>query len=162
MVGRHGRLDQHRTCEDHEPLLAEIMARDPTWDWNDFLAGSKKAATYDGKLCGIPYRITTGIMHYQKALLEQAGITKLPEDLGRVAEGRIALNTAARSLRLRHVRAARGRRSISGFSPWLYSSGGGMLDFKTGEIFINNAKAVEALEFWSTSSPRTRSCRPRR
>ena len=32
-----------------------------------------------GKTIGIPYRITTGIMHYQKALLDQAGITKLPE-----------------------------------------------------------------------------------
>ena len=35
------------------------MARDPEWDWNDFLTGSKKAATYDGKIIGIPYRITT-------------------------------------------------------------------------------------------------------
>ena len=45
------------------------------FDWNDYLTGTKKAATYEGKLCGLPYRITTGIFHYQRALLEQAGFS---------------------------------------------------------------------------------------
>src|SRR5689334_16347599 len=39
--------------DDHEAIAARIMARDPSWDWDDFLAGSKKAASYDGKLAGI-------------------------------------------------------------------------------------------------------------
>ncbi len=30
---------------------------------------------------GIPYRITTGIFHYQRALLEQAGFSNPPETL---------------------------------------------------------------------------------
>ena len=38
---------------------------------------------------------------------------------------------------------------MSAFSPWLYTCGGDLLDFKTGEIFINNAKSVAALEFWA-------------
>ena len=36
-----------------------------------------------------------------------------------------------------------------GFNPWLYSNGGRLLDFKTGEIFINDAKGVEALQFYA-------------
>ncbi len=36
--------------EDHEPLLAQIKAKHPEFDWNDYLTGTKKAATYDGKL----------------------------------------------------------------------------------------------------------------
>ena len=37
----------------------------------------------------------------------------------------------------------------SGFAPWLYlQRRRRMLDFKTGEIFINDAKAVEALQFY--------------
>ena len=64
--------------EDHEALLAQIKASHAEFDWNDYLAGTKKAATYDGKLCGLPYRITTGIFHYQKELLEQAGISQPP------------------------------------------------------------------------------------
>ena len=34
------------------------------------------------------------------------------------------------------------------FASWLYSNGGRMVDFKTGEVFINDAKAVEALQFY--------------
>src|SRR5262249_36756637 len=47
---------------DHEEVVARMIARDPAFDWNDFLTGSRRAATYDGKLSGIPYRITTGIL----------------------------------------------------------------------------------------------------
>ncbi len=36
----------------------------------------------------------------------------------------------------------------SGYAPWLYSNGGRLLDFKTGEIYINEPKAVEALQFY--------------
>ena len=37
----------------------------------------------------------------------------------------------------------------SGFASWLFSNGGRLVDFKTGEIFINDAKAVEALQFYA-------------
>ena len=36
----------------------------------------------------------------------------------------------------------------SGYAPFLYSNGGRLLDFKTGEIYINEPKAVEALQFY--------------
>ena len=89
-VGMAGWIAPHLL--DHEPLAQEIVARDPSWDWNDFLAGSKRAATYEGKMSGIPYRITTGIMHYQKALMEQAGISKLPETFAELEKAAIATN----------------------------------------------------------------------
>ena len=28
--------------EDHAPLLAQIKAKDPTFDWNDFLGGPQE------------------------------------------------------------------------------------------------------------------------
>jgi len=33
--------------------------------------------------------------------------------------------------------------------PWLYSCGGNVMDFRTGEILINQPNAVAALEFWT-------------
>ena len=36
------------------PAGADQVDAIPTFDWNDYLAGTKKAATYDGKLCGHP------------------------------------------------------------------------------------------------------------
>lgn len=145
-VGMAGWISPHML--DHAPLAQEIMARDPAWDWDDFLAGSKRVGTYEGKLAGIPYRVTTGIMHYQKALLEQAGISRFPQTFAELEKAAIATNTPP----ARYGFGLSGRQGpaiFNAFSPWLYSSGGSMLDFKTGEILINNDKAVAALEFWS-------------
>jgi multiple sugar transport system substrate-binding protein len=134
--------------DDQEEFVAKIMARDPDWDWNDFLAGSKKAASYDGRLIGIPYRITTGIMHYQKYLLDQAGITKLPETFEGLRQAAIALNHPPERYGF-GLNGRQGAAMYTSFSPWLYSAGGDTVDFKTGEILINSPQAVAALEFWS-------------
>jgi len=145
-VGMAGWISPH--FDDHEAFVARILARDPDWDWNDFLAGSKKAATYGGKIIGIPYRITTGIMHYQKYLMDQAGITKLPETFEELHQATIALNHPPERYGF-GLNGRQGAAMMSSFSPWLYSSGGDMVDFKTGDILINSPEAVAALEFWS-------------
>jgi len=145
-VGMAGWISPH--FDDHEEFAAKIMARDPEWDWNDFLAGSKKAATYDGRTIGIPYRITTGIMHYQKYLLDQAGITRLPETFEELRQAAIALNHPPERYGF-GLNGRQGAAMYSSFSPWLYSAGGDAVDFKTGEILINHPEAVAALEFWS-------------
>jgi multiple sugar transport system substrate-binding protein len=145
-VGMAGWISPHML--DHEALAGEIMAKDPSWDWDDFLSGSKRAATYDGKMAGIPYRVTTGIMHYQKALLEQAGISKLPETFDELEKAAITLNKPPERYGF-GISGRQGPAIYSSFVPWLYSCGGGLLDFKTGEILINNAKGVAALDFWA-------------
>jgi ABC-type glycerol-3-phosphate transport system substrate-binding protein len=132
---------------DHEPLVAKIVARDPAFDWADFLGGSKQAASYDGKLIGIPYRITTGILHYQKALLAKAGFTKAPETFAEFETAALAVNAPPD----RYAFGLMGRQgpgSYSSFASWLFSAGGRLVDFKTGEVFINDEKAVTALQFY--------------
>jgi multiple sugar transport system substrate-binding protein len=132
---------------DHEPLVAKIVARDPAFDWADFLGGSKQAASYDGKLIGIPYRVTTGILHYQKALLEKAGFTKAPETFAEFETAALAVNAPPD----RYAFGLMGRQgpgSYSSFASWLLSAGGRLVDFKTGEVFINDENAVTALQFY--------------
>lgn len=145
-VGMAGWISPHML--DHEALAGEIMAKDPSWKWSDFLAGAKRAASYDGKTVGIPYRITTGIMHYQKALLDQAGISRLPQTFEELRKAAIATNTPPGRYGF-GLSGRQGSAIITAFTPWLYSAGGGLMDFKTGEIFINNDKSVAALEFWA-------------
>ena len=161
-VGMAGWIAPH--MEDHELLLQQITgASDPDFDWNDFLAGTKKAATYDGKLVGIPYRITTGIMHYQKALMEQAGFAKPPGTWPEFLKAAIALNTPPRALRVRHIRPAGRRRCSSASCRGCTPTAADLVDFKTGEIFINDDKGVEALTvLCRPGRPSTRSCRPKR
>jgi multiple sugar transport system substrate-binding protein len=146
-VGMAGFLVNH--FDDHEAVAAQIMARNPDWDWSDFLAGSKKAASYEGKLIGIPYRITTGIMHYQKQLMDEAGITELPQTFDALRKAIVALNHPPERFGF-GLNGRQGPAMYSSFSPWLYSAGGGTVDFKTGEILINKPEAVFALEYWSS------------
>jgi multiple sugar transport system substrate-binding protein len=145
-VGMAGWIAPH--MDDHEEVAAKIMARDPGFEWGDFLTGTKKAATYDGRMVGIPYRITTGILHYQRALLEQAGIAHPPETFAELEKAAIALNKPPE----RYGYGLSGRQGsaiLTAFYPYLYSAGGRLADFKTGEIFINRPEAVAALDFWA-------------
>ncbi len=145
-VGMAGWIAPH--MEDHEPLLAQMKSRSADFDWNDYLTGTKKAATYDGKLVGIPYRITTGIFHYQRALLEQAGFSQPPGTWDEFLKTALAVNKPPERYAF-GIFGRQGAGMFVGFNPWLYSNGGRLLDFKTGEIFINDAKGVEALQFYA-------------
>ena len=97
------RLDRPH-MEDHDNGGAADHREHPDFDWDDFLAGTKKAASYEGKLVGIPYRITTGILHYQKALMEQRRLRQPAGHLAGVPEGGDRAEHAAVALRLRHLR----------------------------------------------------------
>ncbi len=132
---------------DHEPLVQKIVARAPNFDWSDFLGGSKQAASYDGRLIGIPYRITTGILHYQKALLLKAGVTQPPGTFAEFLKAALAVNAPPE----RYAFGLMGRQgpgSYASFASWLFSAGGRLADFKTGEVFINDDNAVAALQFY--------------
>jgi multiple sugar transport system substrate-binding protein len=145
-VGMAGWIAPH--MEDHEPLLAQMNSRSTDFDWNDYLTGTKKAATYDGRLIGIPYRITTGIFHYQRALLEQAGFSQPPGTWDEFLKTALAVNKPPERYAF-GIFGRQGAGMFVGFNPWLYSNGGRLLDFKTGEIFINDVKGVEALQFYA-------------
>jgi ABC-type glycerol-3-phosphate transport system substrate-binding protein len=132
---------------DHEKLVEKIVARDPGFDWADFLGGSKEAASYEGKLVGIPYRITTGILCYQKHLLAQAGITQPPGTFAEFEKTALAVNAPPDRYAF-GIMGRQGAGLYSGFASWLYSAGGRLVDFKSGDIFINDEKAVTALQFY--------------
>jgi ABC-type glycerol-3-phosphate transport system substrate-binding protein len=131
---------------DHQEVVAKIAARDPAFDWNDFLTGSKRAATYDGKLSGIPYRITTGILVYQKELLANAGFAQAPGTFAEFKKAALAVNTPPDRYAF-GMMGKQGPGLYYSLASWLYSAGGQLVDFKTGEIFVNDSKAVTALEF---------------
>ena len=87
-------------------------------------------------------------MHYQKALMEDAGFATLPGTWPEFLKAAIALNKPPERYGF-GIFGRQGAAIFVGFVPWLYSNGGQLLDFKTGEIFINNAKGVELLQFYA-------------
>src|SRR5260221_2418135 len=133
---------------DHNEVVAKIMARDPSFAWDDVLAGGKVAGTYDGKLVGIPYRLTAQILHYQKELLEKAGFAQAPATFAEFEKAALAVNSPPS----RYGFGLMGKQGAGTFTnsiPWMFSAGGQLLDFKTGEIFINDDRAAAGLQFYA-------------
>jgi multiple sugar transport system substrate-binding protein len=137
-----------RHMQDHGKLLSDAVSKHPDYDWADFLPAVQDMATYDGKLSGIPYRVTTGILFYQRQLLEQAGV-KPPTDFAELLTA--AQATTKQGAPTRFGMGFMGRQGpamLGSFTPFLRSCGGRYYDPKTGEIFINQPPAVSALEFY--------------
>jgi multiple sugar transport system substrate-binding protein len=142
-----GWLAQH--MEDHEKLLASAAARHPDFDWDDFLPAIRDMASYQGKLLGIPYRVTASILNYQKQLLADVGFKRAPENWAEFQAACIATTKAGASNRYGlGIWGRQGPAMVGGYTPFLRGNGGDYFDPKTWEIHINNDKAVEALQYY--------------
>ena len=137
-----------RHMQDHHALMAAAAAKHPDYNWADFLPAVQDMATYEGKLAGIPYRATSGILFYQKPLLEQAGL-RPPTNFAELLS--VAQATTKQGAPTRFGFGCMGRQGpamLGSFTPFLRSSGGHYYDPKTGEIFVNQPAAVGALEYY--------------
>ncbi|SDR39770.1 ABC-type glycerol-3-phosphate transport system, substrate-binding protein [Rhizobiales bacterium GAS191] len=133
---------------DHNEVVAKIMARDPSFAWDDFLAGGKVAGTYDGRLAGIPYRLTAQILHYQKELLEKAGFAQAPATFAEFEKAALAVNAPPSRYGF-GLMGKQGAGTFTNVVPWLFSAGGRLVDFNTGEIFLNDGRAAAGLQFYA-------------
>jgi len=135
--------------EDHESLITRTAGRQPDWDWDDFLPPIRDMASYRGKLCGVPYRITMGILHYQKPLLEAVGIHRAPATFAELQDAAIATTKAGAPSRYGLGYLARqGPAIVGGWSPFMRSNGGRYYDPDSHAILVNEKPAVEALQFY--------------
>jgi len=135
--------------EDHEKLLAATADRHPDFDWNDFLPSVRDMASYQGKLMGIPYRVTASVLNYQKSLLAEAGFDRPPENWDDFLKALVATTKAGAPSRYGlGIWGRQGPALVGGFTPFLYGNGGGYFGGKITDIEINNGKAVDALQFY--------------
>ena len=135
--------------EDHEKLLASSASRRPDFDWDDFLPSIRDMASYQGKLLGIPYRVTASILNYQKPLLAEVGFDKAPENWDEFLKALIATTKAGAPNRYGlGIWGRQGPAMVGGFTPFLRGNGGRYFDPANWTVEINNAKAVEALQFY--------------
>ena len=117
------------------------------FDWDDFLPPVRDLASYQGKLLGIPYRVTASILHYQKQLLADAGFASPLDNW----DNFLAAAQATTKPPERYGVGIWGRQGpaiLGGFAPFLRGNGGQYFDLKTYEILINNSAGVEALAYY--------------
>jgi ABC-type glycerol-3-phosphate transport system substrate-binding protein len=131
---------------DHTKLLNDYVAKHPDFDWDDFLPAVRDMASYKGKLLGIPYRVTTSILNYQKQLLADAGFSGAPDSWDKFLAAAQATTKPPRYGL--GIWGRQGPAMVGGFTPFLYGNGGRYFDPKTYAIEINGPNAVEALQFY--------------
>jgi multiple sugar transport system substrate-binding protein len=131
---------------DHAKLLADTAGKHPDFDWDDFLPAIRDMASYQGKLLGIPYRVTTSILNYQKQLLTDAGFTTPPADWDSFLAAAQATTKPPRYGL--GIWGRQGPAMVGGFTPFLYGNGGRYFDPVTMKIEINSPQAVEALQYY--------------
>jgi multiple sugar transport system substrate-binding protein len=54
--------------------LSPYIAKDPSWNWNDFWLAARNVTTVNGKIIGVPALIDNLALVYNKRLFAQAGI----------------------------------------------------------------------------------------
>ena len=148
----------HAYVEDHNRLLASAAGKHASdFDMGDFSPRTIDAVSVDGKLCGIPYRGTIYILHYQKELLEAAGFSSPPSTFAEFQAAAAALTKSGAPLRYGLGTCARQGPAISNhFTPFLLSSGGSFYDLKTRKIMIDTEESISALEYYADLMTRHR------
>ena len=132
---------------DHTKLLADNAAKHPDFDWDDFLPAVRDLASYQGKLLGIPYRVTTSILNYQKQLLADAGFPTPPGDWDSFLKAAQATTKPPSRYGI-GIWGRQGPAMVGGFTPFLRGNNGRYFDPATYKIEINAPQAVEALQYY--------------
>ncbi|GAA1038723.1 sugar ABC transporter substrate-binding protein [Virgisporangium ochraceum] len=112
---------------------------------NTFVETSRNALSVDGKLYGVPIYNTSTLPVYNKALLDKAGITDVPDtwDEIRAAAPKLAAQGAAT---LNYVGAPEETLNLT-FYPWLWQNEGQVFAKDGRSVAFNQPAGVEALQF---------------
>ena len=137
--------------DDHARMIAEASNKYAAgFAWDDVPQSVRTIGTWDNKLCGLPYRVTMGVLHYQPEVLQQAGIDHPPGTWDELLAAAQAVTKAGAGKRYGLGFTMREGPAISdSWINFLRSNGGDLFDLKTHEILINKPPAVEALRYYS-------------
>ena len=133
-----------------DDLIKDKKLISPEFDWNDYAAPGRDAATYNGKVIGLPIFVDVSIMAYRKDLLEQKGI-KPPQDHTELEEAVKALHSPPTV----YGWCARGLKNAN-MTQWpcqFFNFGGEYFD-KSMKATLNSEGGTQSIE-WYTRMNRT-------
>jgi multiple sugar transport system substrate-binding protein len=133
-----------------DDLIKDKKLISPEFDWNDYAAPGRDAATYNGKVIALPIFVDVSIMAYRKDLLEQKGL-KPPQDHKELEEAVKALHNPPQV----YGWCARGLKNanMTQFPCQFFNFGGEYFD-KSMKATLNSEGGTQAIE-WYTRMNRT-------
>ena len=132
------------------PGLVDLTdwTQQPDVNWEDFVPGAREAATFDGKVLGIPALIDNLAIVYNKTLFDEAGI-EYPnadwtwDDLRAAAK---ALTDPSKKQFGFSYPMDASEDSVWHYEPLLWQNGGSILNEDNTQATFNSPEGVEALD----------------
>ena len=144
--------------EDHAALIAGASgpyAAD--FGWDDIPPSVRKLSLRDSKQYSIPYRVVMGVLHYQPAVLKEAGFDRPPATWDELRDTALAVTKAGGGQRYGLGLCLRqGPATINHWCSFFRSNGGRYYDPATHEVFINKPESVDATAFYGDLATRWR------
>jgi len=120
----------------------------PEVNWEDFVAGARDAATFEGKVLGVPALIDNLAVVYNKGLFDQAGL-EYPNDQWTWEDFRAAakaLTDPAQKVFGFSYPMDASEDSVWHYDPLLWQNGGSILTEDDTQAAFNSPEGVEALQ----------------
>ncbi|MBF9017535.1 MULTISPECIES: ABC transporter substrate-binding protein [unclassified Oceanispirochaeta] len=128
-------------------LIEALDDHFPKSEQKQFLPSTIDAASYNGKIWGMPFRTDAGVLYYRKDLLEQYN-KEVPATWNELKDTANEIVTAERAAGNVMYGLAGSMKQYEGLTcnavEWFYSNGGTVLD-KNGNVVINSPENVEIL-----------------
>jgi multiple sugar transport system substrate-binding protein len=132
------------------PGLVDLTGwtQQPDVNWEDFVAGAREAATFEGKVLGVPALIDNLAVVYNKTLFDEAGL-EYPNDQWTWDDFRAAAaeltDPAQKRFGFSYPMDA-SEDSVWHYDPLLWQNGGSILTEDGTQAAFNSPEGVEALE----------------
>lgn len=128
--------------------LDEFIANDPSIALEDIYPGIREHLTWNGKIWGVPYNISTPVMYYNRELFEQAGLDPVaPTTWDGILEA---------GKRIARDSTGDGNIDVWGldfyqwgwlFEAWVGQNGAKIVNADGTQFVFNSPEAIEAMEF---------------
>ena len=130
--------------------ILDYIENDPEFDKNDFYSNLWDYAKFEGKICAIPFNISTPLLYFNKDLLSKSGIDAKnpPEDWAELMEY---------SKKITLDENKDGEPEFWGMdmvdTPWLFKSfllqnGCDIINSETLDPLFSTAEGIQTAEFW--------------
>ncbi len=132
------------------PGLVDLTAwtQQPDVDWEDFVPGAREAATFEGKVLGVPALVDNLAIVYNKTLFDEAGL-EYPNDQWTWDDLRTAAKAltdpAKKQFGFSYPMDA-SEDSVWHYEPLLWQNGGSILNQDNTQAAFNSPEGVEALD----------------
>lgn len=127
------------------PYLEDLTDDYDYFELDEFLPGTVKSVTVNGRIVAIPWFTDAGLLYYRKDLLEKYGYKHPPETWDELVEMAQKISKAE-GIHGFVWQGARYEGLVCDFMEYVWSFGSDVLD-DNGKVIIDNPKAVQALQF---------------